>query len=529
MLTWIQSIMKSKNRVSNYDIICACFALYFSIVIVFSVSNTVKTLWAIPVIAVLVYAGCRELTKGIEGNEVFVENCSKNNKIVFVVTVFGICFLCQILFWMAYYPGGFNLDAYGQWDQVHGRIALNNWHPVFTTFLYWLITRVDDSLATCIFVQLLAFSISITILLYTLWINGIKTKWLIIADCCIAINPAIGMNNVCLYKDVPFTIVVILTSVALLKIYYSKGEWLKRLKSILGLTSLFIMVMLIRHNGLFYVFAASGLLFIAYHQYRKRIVVMFVCVLSCVVMIEGPVFRLLNIDQHSNIVGEAAGIPMEIMANSLVKDYENTPDEVKEFLLEIADYNEWVTHHIPGEWDSCKWEFGGISLLEDESLGHIINMAAKTGVSCPEASYEAVKESTRVVWQIVGHSDWNTWVYIEENDYGIKSSPVLFCSKAVNGILSVSNTIPGALLTWNIGTCIALYLLINMIAVKTKRGEILCLTGPILVYDFLTTCLLCGPSHRYFYINTVLLIPFILVCLQRNREVRGCEDGIRRN
>ena len=527
MLTWIQTIMKSKKYELRKDkIICACFAIYLSIVVVISVSNTIRALWAIPVIAVFIYAGSRNLLDGIENNE-FGQERNNKNRLFFVVTIFGICFLGQILFWLAYYPGGFNLDAYGQWDQVHGRIALNNWHPVFTTFLYWLITRAYDSLEICIFVQLLVFSISITGLLFTLGANGINKKWLIIADCFIAVNPAIGMNNICLYKDVPFTIVIIWTSIMLLKIYYSDGEWLKRLENVLVLSLLFVMVMLIRHNGLFYVFAALGILYIACREYKKRIIAMFVCVISCVLVIEGPVFRILNIDQHSNTVGETVGIPMEIMANALVRDYGNTPDEVKKFLLDIADYNEWVTHHIPGEWDSCKWEFGGINLLEDESLMHILNLAAKTTVSCPETSYEAIKESTRVVWQIVGYSDWNTWVYIEENDYGIAPAPVPLCSKVVNGILRISNTIPGAMLTWNTGTCIFLYLLINMIAVKTKRGKLLCLTGPLLAYDFLTMCLLCGPSHRYFYINSVLVIPLILTCFQSNVKMSGHEDKMR--
>lgn len=64
--------------------------------------------------------------------------------------LFVIIFLGQMVYWAANYPGGFNLDAYGQWDQVHGLQKLNNWHPVFTTMLCWLITRLCDSFAFCI-------------------------------------------------------------------------------------------------------------------------------------------------------------------------------------------------------------------------------------------------------------------------------------------------------------------------------------------------------------------------------------------
>ena len=86
-------------------------------------------------------------------------------KPVFEITIFVIIMIGQLIYWGAFFPGGFNLDAYGQWDQVHGLMKLNNWHPVFTTLCYWVITRIWDNFAFCIFVQLLIFSVSVTVLL----------------------------------------------------------------------------------------------------------------------------------------------------------------------------------------------------------------------------------------------------------------------------------------------------------------------------------------------------------------------------
>ena len=67
--------------------------------------------------------------------------------------------LGNIAYWLAYYPGGFNLDALGQWDQAHGYWELDNWHPIITTIIYWGLTRISDTLAFCIFSQILLFSL----------------------------------------------------------------------------------------------------------------------------------------------------------------------------------------------------------------------------------------------------------------------------------------------------------------------------------------------------------------------------------
>ena len=92
---------------------------------------------------------------------------------------FFIVLIGQLLYWGAYFPGGFNLDAYGQWYQVHGFLQLDNWHPVITTLIYWLITRVVDTLAMCILFQIVIFSISVAFLLREEYLFGVSISFCI--------------------------------------------------------------------------------------------------------------------------------------------------------------------------------------------------------------------------------------------------------------------------------------------------------------------------------------------------------------
>lgn len=126
--------------------------------------------------------------------------------------------------------------------------------------------------------------------------------------------------------------------------------------------------------------------------------------LLSIAIVKGPIERSLNVTPHSNTVGESIGIPMSIMSNALVNDPDNLPKDVHEFLNQIADDRDWREYYITGEWDSCKWEFGGIELLQDAHLSDILTKAAETIIACPQASYESIRENTRIFWQVIGDS-----------------------------------------------------------------------------------------------------------------------------
>lgn len=431
-----------------------------------------------------------------------------------IFAVFFVILFCgQLLYWFAYYPGGFNLDAYGQWDQAHGQMPLNNWHPVLTTGIYWLLTRVCDSFAFCIFVQLLIFSFSAAYLLFVLSSIGIPRQILIPVSVFIAVCPGIGMNNVCLYKDVPFTIALIWMSVIGIRLVETKGKWLCTFAHSLLFAIVLFILPLIRHNGIFYSVAFLLCAILLYRKERKRILAVAAVVISSILLVEGVIFKALFVEQHGNFVGESVGIPMAIMANAFVTDRENTPKEVQDLLLSIADESTWEEKYRLGEWDSCKWDFGGEHLFEDESLIKFIKLTAETFCSLPEAAYQSIRENTRVVWQVFGFSEWVPLIYIEPNDYGITASGNEFFSILAGFILSLSLSFWGCFFCWNIGVVTMALLWLTVYSVARKEYGKLLLCIPLVFYNLCTMLLLCGPSHRYFYYNHVLALPILAYTL----------------
>jgi len=530
LLIKIKNILKNNLKIKDKYLLTTFIieTWILGIMIYLHIFDSPRFLWLIPIFCILFLILFGVLYEKIEG--ISIEIIGENHKNVFAVFIisFVIILIGQVIYWMSYYPGGFNLDALGQWDQVHGKQQLNNWHPVLTTLFYWILSQFNDSLAFCIFVQLVVFAFSLSYFFMELYKNGINKWFIIISSIVVAINPAIGMNNVCLIKDVPFSIVIIWIWLMIYKIYLSKGNWITRIENMFLLVLAFTALSLIRHNAIFLSVPVVIIGIITYRKYYKYFISVSMISVLLLMIIEGALFSTFKVEQHSNMVGEMVGVPMAIMANAYINDYENTPNDVKDFLEEIAPYSEWQRLYFVGEWDSCKWELGGIELLKDDSLLDVIGLTYKTVISCPQAAYESIRENMRMVWQIIGPSYWSPWVYIEENEYGIEEGNVKPFYNIEQLIEESENNILASAIFWNIGFEIVIFLLINWIAfIKRKYNSIIFIT-PIITYDLLTMCLLSGPSFRYFYFNSVLFFPVIGIILGMC-SCNKVENEIRKN
>lgn len=427
------------------------------------------------------------------------------------VIYFSIVFLFSVFYWLGYYPGGFNLDAYGQWMQAHGTMPYNNWHPFVSTLLIQFCVAIYDSFEFCILVQIVLFSVSVSYLLKAIEKCGVSPTVLIGISVVIGLFPSIGLNTLCLTKDVQFTILIVFLTGCSVSVVSSDGQWLKNWCHTLWLVTLSVLALLVRHNGVLFVAPMLFIMILSFPHARRWILGASAVVVVLAGLVKGPVSNTLQVEPHDNVVGEAVGIPMAIMANALVSDPAHIPDEVHEFLNEIATDEQWQDEYIPGEWDSCKWVFGDGSLFKNESPGRILSLTFKTVKACPSAAYESARLNTQIVWDFI-HTEpsWVPEEYIAENDVGIVSSPVKLLHSIGEGMKTIS-VFPGlSALIWNTGFQIAAILIIYLLRMPKISPKKTVLFLPLLAYDFGTMLLLAGPNQRYFYCNAVLYIPIII-------------------
>lgn len=483
--------------------------------------NTIEMWWVIIALIPMLYL---IIDKMLYKTENIREDCIQANKRTCLpAIVVGATLSIQVIYWLAFFPGGFNLDAYGQWDQAVGIQQLNNWHPVLTTLWYRCLICIKDELAFLIFVQIFLFSLMNAIVFGTLYRYGVNKKWVLLGAIIVALNPAVGMNNVCLVKDALFSICVMLLLVVMIHIYMTEGEWINKWRNFIVSIIAIELISLIRHNGILIWVPFTVLAAALYRKYARRFVILSVISIMLLIVIEGPIFKICGIEQHNNVVGEIVGVPMSIMANSYVNYYDDAPDNVKDFLEGIATRDEWEKNYVLGEWDSCKWEFGGTELLKDCSIKELLDLTCKV-ISCnPQAAYESIRENTRLCWQVAGYQEWETWIYIEENDYGFKASDWKWMAWFRQLLSAVNSTFIGSCLFWNLGTINLLYMIIlGATFIKRMYGSIVMII-PVLFYNYGTMLLLSGPSFRYFYFNSVALVPIFLLLLNiHNTTEKNC-------
>ena len=427
---------------------------------------------------------------------------------VYFFLIFFLILIGNIMYWLAYYPGGFNLDAYGQWAQIHGDQPFNNWHPFFVTAVYLVLTKIIDSFSFCIFMQILLFSISLSLLLTKVG-EVVEKRWISVVVAIIdSVNPAIAMNNISLVKDVYFTIGVILIEYLLLIMLFKDNIRHKKTWILLSITSL--VLLLTRYNALFFMIPIIITMWVIYENYRRVIVKISLVIVGTVIIIVGPIYSFVGVRAHDNPKGEIVGIPMAIMANALVTDREHIPEDVEEYLLEMTDYDTWDERYVTGEWYSIKWEIGGPELLRDISIGRIVIMTLKTMIYCPEASLRSIICNTRLTWQVFGWVEWQTYIYIEDNPYGIFSCPNVSIIPVIDVINNFGNSFWGSTLIWNLGGYMVLLVWITYYMIK-RKSKLIILCIPIISYVFFTTLLLSGPNYRYFYFVPILVIPISIL------------------
>lgn len=443
-----------------------------------------------------------------------------HNKRMRIFIYFVIIIMGTLVYWLAFFPGGYNLDASGQWMQAHGKLHYNDWHPIFSTLLFQLCAIIYDSFSFVILIQVFTFSLACAILLSTLNQCGVPEIVTLFVSLYLSLNPAIGLNTISMTKDVQFTFFMILLVDIMIRSFASEGAWFSEIWHCLYCVVIGVCACLVRHNGIFFVFPAILLMLLQNKSDMKKTILIILACAFCFIGIKGFLFRHLNVEPHENPVGETIGIPMAILANALVNDPENIPDKTYEFLNAIAPDEDWQEHYIIGEWDSCKWIMPGVENLECVPLGQILHYTFQTIIACPETSYESFKENTSIVWQPYQTPwYWIPDVYIEEDEYMIEPKPIPFFRDIASALIQLSQMFPANMFCWNTGMQILLIMLAFLIAPGKRYANAAFLYVPLLTYDFGTMLFLAGPNQRYFYCNAVLFLPIILTVLYKRGNV----------
>jgi hypothetical protein len=251
----------------------------------------------------------------------------------------AMCMAAWGIYLLAFWPGLMTADSMDQWYQVM-RGPIVNHHPAFHTLLLWGVTRVWASPAAVALVQMGAMSLAAAGLLTELGSWGVPrpVRWAMAL--VFALSPVNGVMVVTLWKDIAYTIVVLVLVALLLRVARTRGEALRSRPLFLGLMASMASAALLRLNGLPMVALLLGTLFvICQRELRRRVVGLGVGVAVAWLFVVVPVYRAVGVRPMPGASAHSLQIHhMAALAHHVPEAF--TPED-KQVLEKAAPWEEW--------------------------------------------------------------------------------------------------------------------------------------------------------------------------------------------
>lgn len=340
--------------------------------------------------------------------------------------LFSVMTLVGLFYLLIYWPGT------GMYDTTY-IIKADHWgvarqHPWFYCLCVALIVDFVQALGGDynVAIPFLSFlQIAFTALLYSgalIWLRkkGInKILWWALAA-IYTFYPIFNMYMVTLFKDIPYSLLLFIWIPLLYDLWKSEGALLKNKKFLLLLCG-FLILSLLRNNGVYVsAFILLGML-LCYKKFWKQIALLF-AVLVMVIVGSSAFEKSQNI---THLFKETVGIPLQQIAATVCEG--EVTQEQEEFISQILPIDYIKENYNPYTADTLKW---GSTYLNNEFLNankaEFLKLWAEMLIPNFGIYVEAYLKNTYSFWSLTG-SEQNqvyTTFYVEALDYWYKEQSI---------------------------------------------------------------------------------------------------------
>jgi len=264
--------------------------------------------------------------------------------VLFLVSTLS-CFLVWSCYWYIFFPGIISWDFYVQWHEMAGKVPYTDWHPVFHSFLIWLVTRLWYSPAAVVLAQGLTLSLLVGYMVIQLE-RLLAPYWIIFLIILFyALFPLFGFYTVTPMKDVAYSIAILWLTLIVLEIVATDGVVLRKNRFLFSLLLALLFVALCRHNGIVPAVGTSIVLVCCYRSQLKRLAFIIVVAACLLVIYKGPVFKWLDVDLKMKKI-LTANLPIQHIGAVLSSNGIITDDEER-FLSQIIPISYWKHNFSP--------------------------------------------------------------------------------------------------------------------------------------------------------------------------------------
>jgi hypothetical protein len=416
--------------------------------------------------------------------------------------------LVWLVYLLAFWPGLMTLgDPVWQWYQLRvGQYF--DWHPVFHTWTMWLITRLWFSPAAVALVQIILFSLVVGWGLTILNELGAPAAVTWGLSFIFALSPVNGALSIALWKDIPYSIALLVLALITVKIIISDGIWLTKPRHWILLGAILSLVTLYRHNGLAPAVATVLALLVAYRRHRLPLTVGLGLAIFIRWGVTGPLYDLAQVHRDSKLNACAlfvhhigAYIVAEVDISQADRDYLNR-------IRPLEDNWRYNCYSIDDTiWDG-KIDYAPISEHPDRFIQIYLSLITQQ----PSVLLNHLACSSTLVWHVTRPSGgylFTTGMYVEDgkirtifpNDSGlVEGSKLPKVQRFLFKLIAVTAEPKWSWLVWRP----ALYLYATLIcvagiAVYTKDVHWLLVVIPVIVQSVMMILLIPAQHVRYQY------------------------------
>ena len=297
---------------------------------------------------------------------------TNNKKSYWIVAL--IFFISFIPFFLRYYPGNVQTDNMGSLYQVTGLKPYSNFQPILYTLIFgglWNLGKAifgtsTAGIAVYTIFQMICTSLVFSSIMYYLAKRKVSLKYRIATFLFLILNPLNGWFAVRSEKGMLFHLSLILVIIGIIDIIHEKERFFetKWKPILLGLITL-IMVFL-RNNGIYAIILTLPFLIFACKKIWKPITVLFGTTLITIFIIQGPIFKMLNVNYSSP--GEALAVPMQQYARINKYASDRLSEEEKEIISRYfpVDSAKLANDYVPWFADPVKWTFSQEEFEKDK-------------------------------------------------------------------------------------------------------------------------------------------------------------------
>lgn len=326
-----------------------------------------------------------------------LKNPKKINRKEFIV--YGILIIIPLVIAiLSYYPAYTTYDTGRQWQQVQTSIY-DNWHPILETLIFLKLPSLiyNSYISATIFQCLFIFGI-LMYFCYFLRKHILNFKGTIIILLLMVLNPLFFLYSVTLWKDLPYSWCLFLTTLFLIEIALTDGKWLdKTTHKIFFLLSM-IGVLIFRHNGI----APFGLVFILLiifqSKYRKFLTISFITILLSFSIVTGPIYKMLGFDNKTGGKSEMMGVVMGQISYYYNNDIPFSKKEQK-VLNDIVPLKKWHDYYSPTNFNSIKWTMDDFNARLDKNFKKIWKIYLNKSINHPLDFMKSFLNMTNCIWE----------------------------------------------------------------------------------------------------------------------------------